>query len=165
MEQRDSKRKPTLSEKAGKDGAPGAASAGAHPQLFPQPRMDVGKALLRRGLATAMIDLSDGLSTDLAHLCRESGVGAEVSAAALPVHPLARTAGPVAALDFALNGGEDYELLFAAPATVRMPRSVAGVRVTRIGRLTRGIAITITYSAGLSRPMKPGGWEHFARKH
>ena len=64
----------------------------AHPQMFPQPRLAVGLALLRRRLATACIDLSDGLSTDLAHLCRESGVGAQISSAALPIHPLAQQA-------------------------------------------------------------------------
>ena len=140
---------------------------GAHPQMYPQPRVAVGLALLRRGLATASIDLSDGLSTDLAHLCRESGVGAEVLEAALPIHPLAAkvSGAPERAVALALNGGEDYELLFTAPPSVRMPRSVAGVPVTRIGRLVRGAAISIVDSAGRSRPLEPGGWEHFAGTH
>jgi thiamine-monophosphate kinase len=162
MERRSGKRQPTFSNKAGKDGPPGA---GAHPQIYPQPRIDVGLALLRRRLATASIDLSDGLSTDLAHLCRESGVGAEIQASALPIHPLAMQAGPDRAIELALHGGEDYELLFAAPPELRMPRSVAGVRVTRIGSMTRGAAISIADSAGRRRPLKPGGWEHFAGKH
>jgi thiamine-monophosphate kinase len=135
----------------------------AHPQLFPQPRLAVGQALLRRHLATAAIDLSDGLSTDLAHLCRESGVGAEVSTAALPIHPLATQASPQHAIDLALHGGEDYELLFAAPSSVRMPRSLAGVPITRIGTLVPGNAISLVDSAGRRRPLQPGGWEHFAR--
>ena len=140
--------------------------AGTHPQMYPQPRVDVGLALLRRRIATASIDLSDGLSTDLAHLCRESGVGAEVLEAALPVHPLALKLGgsPDRAIELALNGGEDYELLFAAPSAIRMPRSMAGVPVTRIGRLIRGKAISIVDSAGQRRPLEPGGWEHFARR-
>jgi thiamine-monophosphate kinase len=133
-----------------------------HPQLYPQPRIDVGLALLRRRVATAAIDLSDGLSTDLTHLCRESGVGAEVSPAALPIHPLAAAAGPAPALDFALNGGEDYELLFTAPPTARVPRSAAGVRITRIGRLVRGGAVTLLEGSGRRRKLEPGGWEHFA---
>ena len=132
----------------------------AHPQLYPQPRVAVGLALLRRRLATAAIDLSDGLSSDLAHLCRESGVGAELSLAALPVHPLALQAGTEQAIDLALNGGEDYELLFAAPAAAKMPRSVAGVRVTRIGNLVRGHAVSLVDSAGRRRPLPPRGWEH-----
>ena len=147
----------------------------AHPQMFPQPRLAVGLALLRRRLATACIDLSDGLSTDLAHLCRESGVGAEVSSAALPIHPLAQQthaaqagragAAPTRALDLALHGGEDYELLFAAPPTARVPRSLAGVRITRIGSLVRGSSISLLDSAGRRTPLKPGGWEHFSGKH
>jgi thiamine-monophosphate kinase len=136
--------------------------AGSHPQMYPQPRIEVGLALLRRRLATASIDLSDGLSTDLAHLCRESGVGAAIKASALPLHPLAKQAG--SGVELALNGGEDYELLFAAPPKLRMPRSIAGVRVTRVGSLTRGSAISIADSAGRQRSLKPGGWEHFASK-
>jgi thiamine-monophosphate kinase len=137
----------------------------SHPQLYPQPRLAVGQALLRRRLATAAIDLSDGLSTDLAHLCRESAVGAEVSEAVLPIHPLAAEFGPARALDLALNGGEDYELLFTAPLSVRMPRSIAGVPITRIGRLVRGTAITIVDSSCQTRALEPGGWEHFTRPH
>jgi thiamine-monophosphate kinase len=147
----------------------------AHPQLFPQPRLAVGQELLRRRLATAAIDLSDGLSTDLAHLCRESGVGAQISSAALPIHPLAMQArdaqanhaadAPNRALELALHGGEDYELLFSAPASVRIPRSVAGVRITRIGSLVRGRSISLLAPSGRRSPLAPGGWEHFTGKH
>lgn len=133
----------------------------AHPQLFPEPRLGVGQALLKRRLASAAIDLSDGLSTDLTHLCCESGVGAEVDAGALPIHPLAAANG-TQALELALNGGEDYELLFAAPAAVQMPRSIAGVLVTRIGKLVRGKEILLIDSDGGRRRLKPGGWEHFS---
>ena len=146
----------------------------AHPQLFPQPRLEVGQALLRRRLATAAIDLSDGLSTDLAHLCRESGVGAQVSVDALPIHPLAMqardvqashaAATPNRALELALNGGEDYELLFAAPPTTRLPSSIAGVRITRIGSLVRGRSISLLAPSGRRSPLQPGGWEHFTGK-
>ena len=144
----------------------------AHPQLYPQPRLAVGHALLGRRLATAAIDLSDGLSTDLAHLCRESHVGAEIIAAALPIHPLVLEI--AAAKSFAsgpaleslrianpLHGGEDYELLFAAPPAAHLPRSIAGVRITRIGTLTRGKAITLIDSRGRRTTLKPAGWEHF----
>jgi thiamine-monophosphate kinase len=139
----------------------------ANPHLYPQPRLAVGLALLRRRLATAAIDLSDGLSTDLAHLCHESHLGAQIGvqpdAASLPVHPLAsQSANP---LDLALHGGEDYELLFAARPSTKMPRSIAGVPITRIGRLTRGPAITLVDAAGRHRPLKPSGWEHFSKKH
>ncbi len=138
-----------------------------HPQLFPEPRLDVGEALLRRELATACLDLSDGLSTDLAHLCRTSGVNAEIEQAALPIHPLARKAGPAAALHAALHGGEDYELLFAAPASVSMPVSLAGVPITRIGSLTRRRSgrplMSLLAPDGSRAELQPGGWEHFSK--
>ena len=161
MGRETAKRQPTLQDETLKGGQPDWV---AHPQMFPQPRVAVGQALLRRKLATAAIDLSDGLSTDLTHLCRESGVGAEISAGALPIHPLALRAGPDRAIELALSGGEDYELLFAAPARVKMPRSVAGVRVTQVGRLARGSQISILDEVGRRRKLEPCGWEHFARR-
>jgi thiamine-monophosphate kinase len=137
-----------------------------HPQLFPEPRLDVGDALLRRNLATACIDVSDGLSTDLAHICRASGVNAEIEQAALPIHPLARKPGPDAALQAALHGGEDYELLFTAPASVRMPSSIAGVLITRIGTITKRRAneplMTLLTPDGTRETLEPSGWEHFS---
>jgi thiamine-monophosphate kinase len=139
---------------------PNKTNPSPHPQLYPEPRLAVGQALLRRRLATAAIDLSDGLSTDLAHLCRESGVGAEIDAATLPIHSLASKSGPQRALDLALNGGEDYELLFASPPTVKMPRSLAGIPITRIGRLVPGGAISLVGPNGVRSALKPGGWEH-----
>jgi len=155
------KRQPTLQDEALKDGPPRDV---LHPQMFPQPRVAVGQALLRRKLATAAIDLSDGLSTDLTHLCRESGVGAEIAAPALPIHPLALQAGPDRAIELALHGGEDYELLFAAPAMLKMPRSIAGVKITRIGQLVRGAGVTLPDAQGRRRRLEPGGWEHFTQK-
>jgi thiamine-monophosphate kinase len=133
-----------------------------HPQMFPEPRLAVGQGLLAKGLATACIDLSDGLSTDLAHLCKASGVGAEVDEVALPMHALAARLGPERALPMALHGGEDYELLFTAPAAVRMPRQIAGVAITPIGRMTRARQGVMLMRADGSRlELKPGGWEHF----
>jgi thiamine-monophosphate kinase len=137
-----------------------------HPHLFPEPRLDVGESLLRRELATACLDISDGLSTDLAHLCRASRVCAEIEQAALPIHPLARKAGTNAALKAALHGGEDYELLFAAPASVLMPTSLAGVPITRIGSLKNRHSgrpmMTLITPNGNREELTPGGWEHFS---
>jgi thiamine-monophosphate kinase len=137
-----------------------------HPHLFPEPRLDAGEALLRRGLATACIDVSDGLSTDLAHLCRASGVCAEIEQAALPIHPLARKLGATAALQAALHGGEDYELLFAAPASVPIPSSLAGVPITRVGSLKNRRSgrplLTMLAPDGSRVELQPGGWEHFS---
>jgi thiamine-monophosphate kinase len=122
--------------------------------FFPTPRLEAGRALGERKLAAAMIDLSDGLSTDLRHLCDESGVGARIYAENLPV------AGGPANLRFALHGGEDYELLFAASGKV--PASIAGVPVTRIGEITRGRKIVLV-EGGRERGLPSKGWEHFAR--
>lgn len=142
------------------------ATTEGHPHLFPEPRLDTGEAVMRRGLATACIDLSDGLSTDLAHLCRASGVTAEIEQDAIPIHPLATKLGPTAALEAALHGGEDYELLFAAPASVSIPLSLAGVPITRIGSLARRRSgrplITLLAPDGSHSELQPGGWEHFS---
>jgi thiamine-monophosphate kinase len=136
---------------------PKTLAARLAPHLYPQPRIAQGLWLQRRGLASAAIDLSDGLSTDLAHLCEESGVAAEVDAAALPIHP-------ASILDQALNGGEDYELLFTAPPTVRLPHAIAGVPVTRIGRIVKaraGRPIVTLISLQGAKPLEAHGWEHF----
>jgi len=136
-----------------------------HPHLFPEPRLDTGDALLRRNLATACIDISDGLSTDLAHLCRASNVAAEIEQTAIPIHPLARKLTPAAALKNALHGGEDYELLFTAAPTLRIPSSLAAVPITRIGTIKpkrpRQPFITLITPDGTRSPLEPAGWEHF----
>jgi thiamine-monophosphate kinase len=129
------------------------------PHLYPQPRISQGLWLQRRGLASAALDVSDGLSTDLAHLCKESGVAAEVDAALVPI-------GLGADLTQALNGGEDYELLFSAPATARVPRSIAGVKFTRIGRILKaspGQPSATLLSPRDVLPLEPQGWEHFRK--
>jgi thiamine-monophosphate kinase len=128
-----------------------------HPQLSPIPRLAVGEALRKRGLATACIDLSDGLSSDLSHLCEASSLSAEIELASLPVHSLA-TGG----IELALHGGEDYELLFAANPGVRVPRSILGVQVTRIGKFVgRGRPLMTQIDLwGRRRRLTAGGWEH-----
>ena len=127
------------------------------PHLYPRPRVAQGQWLMRRSLATAAIDISDGISTDLAHLCEESGLAAEIDAGALPLHPGAN-------LTQALHGGEDYELLFTAPAEVRLPRAIAGVAVTRIGHMARARKgrprVALLTAKGLE-PLEPRGWQHF----
>jgi thiamine-monophosphate kinase len=135
-----------------------------HPHLFPQPRLAAGQALLRRRLASACIDLSDGLSTDLAHLCTASNVAAEIDTARLPLHPLTRTQSPEAALASALHGGEDYELLFTAPPETLIPRTIASVPVTCIGRIVRARRdqpqMTLIAADGSRSVLEPHGWEH-----
>jgi len=103
-----------------------------HPaHFYPQPRLAIGRYLREHRLASSMIDLSDGLSTDLHHICEESGVGAEVVADFIP-----RADGGT--LEQALHGGEDYELLFTAPRDRKIPRRIAGIAVTRIGQIKNG---------------------------
>jgi thiamine-monophosphate kinase len=125
--------------------------------FYPVPRVEAGMWLRRRGLASAMIDVSDGLSTDLGHICEESGVGAEIEAAAIPRAQVGRPATKIA-LDLALHGGEDYELLFTSAE--RIPAKVAGVRVTRIGRIVRRRGMVLIGEGGRRR-LSTKGWEHF----
>jgi thiamine-monophosphate kinase len=134
------------------------ASATA-PHLYPQPRVAQGLWLRKRGLASAAMDLSDGLSTDLAHLCAASGVSAELDAAALPL-------GRAATLEMALHGGEDYELLFTAPASARLPQKIAGVPITAIGKIlsAKTDRSTVTLLVNNRRKtLDPRGWEHFTK--
>lgn len=151
--------------------APTPQDPGASPHFFPQPRLAVGQALLRRCLATAAMDLSDGLSTDLSHLCEASSaaglqVAAEIDQSAIPLHPLAQSllADDAARLHAALHGGEDYELLFTARPSARVPRSIDGIPITRIGRIVerrpRQPRITLISASGKRAPLKPQGWEH-----
>jgi thiamine-monophosphate kinase len=134
----------------------------AHPlarHLWPEPRISQGLWLRRRHVATAAIDLSDGLSTDLDHLCAESGVSAVIDAAALPIDP-------GATLEQALHGGEDYELLFTARPDAVIPRRIAGVAVTPIGgvvpRRSGKPRVVLIDKSGLRGPMPPRGWQHFS---
>jgi thiamine-monophosphate kinase len=128
--------------------------------FYPQPRIEVGRALREKRLASAMIDTSDGLSTDLSHICEESGVGAEIDAAAIP---RARVGEPSREVDLelALHGGEDYELLFTVRPGVRIPDQIAGVTLTHIGRITRKKTMRLRSTEGRSHRLKPLGWEHF----
>lgn len=129
--------------------------------FFPEPRLKIGEFLREKKLATAMIDLSDGLSTDLAHICDESGVGARLFASAIP-RASAGKAAKIVRLDLALHGGEDYELLFTARATTKIPQKVAGVRVTQIGQITRVRRMVLVGEKNKAHVLKPEGWEHFS---
>jgi len=140
-----------------------ARARDAHPHLFPQPRLAVGEALLRRRLASACIDVSDGLSTDLAHLCEASAVAAELDAALLPAHPLTTGLAPAEQMATILHGGEDYELLFTARPGVKVPRSLAGVPITRIGRIVpykKSRPRMTILAEGTRFELQPQGWEH-----
>ena len=128
--------------------------------FHPIPRIEVGRFLREKGLASAMIDLSDGLSTDLGHICEESGVGAEIHAPAIPCASVGK---PVREVDlqFALNGGDDYELLFTARPGKRVPTRIAGVPITQIGHITRARRVILINPDGAASELRAQGWEHF----
>jgi len=128
-------------------------------QLRPVPRIAIGRWLRQREIASAMIDLSDGLSTDVSHICEESRVGAEIEAEAIPRAQVGTEKTPVS-LDLALHGGDDYELLFTSDPSVSLPSKVAGVGVTRIGRITKSRGMRLLTN-GRARRLQAGGWEHF----
>jgi thiamine-monophosphate kinase len=130
--------------------------------FYPDPRLDPGRILREKSLASAMIDLSDGLSTDLAHICEESGVGAEIDSTLIPRARVGKPAREVD-LDEALHGGEDYELLFTAPRRQRIPAQIAGIPVTQIGVIRRGKGILLRNENSVARKLDPQGWEHFRR--
>jgi thiamine-monophosphate kinase len=132
--------------------------------LDPAPRLALGALLGRRKLASAMIDLSDGLSVDLAHICAESGVGAEIEAARIPISEALRRFARDP-LDMALNGGEDYELLFTVrPAKIATVEALASRhRLTRIGVVIAGRSVRLVGPGKRKRALRAGGFEHFSR--
>jgi len=127
----------------------GGPSSKGFRDLYPQPRLDLGRFL--RGRASAAMDLSDGLSLDLHRLCAASRVSAEIAGPPLS---------PGASLENALHGGEDYELLFTAPAGVPIPKAHRGVRLSAIGAIRRGKPGRITLDG---KPLPPLGYDHLKR--
>jgi thiamine-monophosphate kinase len=130
--------------------------------FYPRPRVAVGRFLREKGLASAMIDISDGLSTDLGHICEESKVGAELATGTIPVATVGKSARRVE-LKFALHGGEDYELLFTAPPKRKVASRIAGVPIRRIGVVTSGRQMFLVDKKGERQKLQPQGWEHFKK--
>jgi thiamine-monophosphate kinase len=133
--------------------------------LYPEPRLKLGRWLSEKRVASAMMDLSDGLSSDLKRLCEASRVGALVDLQLLPAIRVTKPEGKkgVDALLLALHGGDDYELLFTVPKDKagRLQRSVGGVAITRIGEVTRAREVMVTGGDGQPRVLKPRGWDPF----
>jgi thiamine-monophosphate kinase len=142
------------------------------PHLYPKIPMKLGAWLAKRGVVSAMMDLSDGLSTDLERLCAASGVGARIWADRIPQVQLPAAkirgvnSGNLDPLAMALHGGDDYELLFTVP-----PRRVKDLRgapgfsdLTAIGEIERGGRVVLVGSDRHARPLRPGGWDSFRRK-
>ena len=127
--------------------------------FFPSPRIAVGRILRDKGIASSMIDTSDGLSTDLFHLCQESGFGAEIQQEAVPRASIGKH-GHEVDVQFALHGGEDYELLFTAPRGTRVPSRIAGAEITEIGYI-RLDTRRILWAGNSGSEFKPRGWENF----
>jgi len=130
--------------------------------FYPIARIAVARVLREQQLASAMIDISDGLSTDLGHICDESHVGAEIEAAAIPLAHWGRRGDPVD-LGFALHGGDDYELLFAVLPERRVPSAIDGVRITRIGNIVPRGGMRLKMPDARTQRLRPQGWEHFRR--
>ncbi len=136
---------------------------------YPRLHLELGQWLARRKGASAMIDLSDGLSTDLARLCAASRVGGRIWADRIPavvIPPrVAKLRGmrDISPLALALHGGEDYELLFTVPPdkAKRLSRAPQGRDLTPIGQITQGRQITLIGTDGRSRPLVARGWDHF----
>ena len=124
--------------------------------FFPEPRLAVARFLREKKLATSMVDLSDGLSTDLAHICEESKAGAVINELLLPIASGAH-------LNDALHGGEDYELLFTAKQSAKVPVEIAGVPITEIGWITSNKKLLLTDCTRKPRKLEVKGWEHFKR--
>ncbi|MBM3305271.1 MAG: thiamine-phosphate kinase [Candidatus Aminicenantes bacterium] len=146
-------------------GRAGGAAALLKAFLDPAPRLILGARLARRKLASAMIDVSDGLSVDLAHICEESGVGAEVDLDRVPLSPALKRLSPDP-LAAALDGGEDFELLFTVrPANAAAVRRLAGKHgLTEIGRVTSGRELIGIGPGGKRRPLRARGFDHFKRR-
>ena len=130
-------------------------------QLRPLPQVRLGSRLRENGIATAMIDLSDGMSSDLAHLCSASGVGAVINANDLPFDAeTMNLAGSIEGmLDYALNGGEDFELLFTADDE-KISRS-QDLDVFRIGEVTANVGVIELNLNGETQLLPPAGFKHF----
>lgn len=137
--------------------------------LYPKIHLELGAWLARNRVASSMMDISDGLSTDLGRLCAASRVGARIQAKGLPIAKA--PAGLLARLrldplEMALNGGDDYELLFTVSSrNVKQLRRAPGYREVRaIGRIERGQRVLLVGTDGRVQPLESGGWDPFRKE-
>jgi len=138
--------------------------------LQPYPRIAEGRILVEQGVRTA-IDISDGLISDLNHICKASQVGARIEIDCVPVQPAVKANFTDRALELALSGGEDYELLFTASAEViGKVKAAASCPITVIGEITAEITadkageITLVDGKGNPVSLPKAGWEHFTTR-
>ena len=152
----------------GLDLPPDLKDALTEAQLRPRPHLRAGRLLAQEGLATALIDTSDGIATDLYHICRASGVGARIPVATVPVSPRVQAAAPHLGrdpLDLALTGGEDYLLLFTCPPSLagRLPASFSRAGLAAplpLGRIVGGDRVILETSEG-EVDISGQGYDHF----
>ncbi len=149
---------------------PGARATLLARYLTPTPRLAEAQVIARSRLATAMIDLSDGLSSDIGHICARSGVGARIDVARLPIASATATVAAfkgMPAWQLALSGGEDYELCFTAPAAAAgklaaLVERETGTPVADIGEiLPQNQGRMLVFADGATAPLDPQGWNHF----
>jgi thiamine-monophosphate kinase len=130
------------------------AQSAVQRQIDPEPELELGQKLV--GIATACIDISDGLSTDLDHLCEASNVGAEITRERIPVFPGLLESG-LNVRDAVLNGGEEYALLFTSRLREAELSTRTGRPVYAIGKIVEGRGVKLD-----GEPLPPRGWDHFA---
>ena len=135
-------------------------NVGLRKHLYPEPRVELGHWLAERRLATAMMDVSDGLSSDLRRLCTASGVGAVIDPDRLP---LPRGVQQQTARQLALHGGDDYELLFAVSPrnAAQVPARYRGLPLTLIGEIAKGQGVQVLGQDGKLKPLRADGWDPF----
>ncbi len=132
--------------------------------LRPTPRVEWGRKIALTRCASAMIDISDGLSSDLAHICEASGVGATIYRERMPYSSSLRGAVELLSRpswDYASSGGEDYELLFTVPLSRRESLKSLRIPLTDIGMVTTKRTMVLVDAAGNTSQLKPGGYDHF----
>ena len=133
--------------------------------LYPEPRLQLGQWLVKTQVVTSMMDLSDGLSSDLSRLCSASNVGAEILVEKLPTVKLAEDVRDFDRLQLALHGGDDYELLFTVPGrkSQSVPPSFKGVKLTAIGEITDRSGVCLVHSDSKKSPLQSHGWDPFRK--
>ena len=141
-------------------GKPSAKNPALRKHLYPQARIGLGRWLAERNLVTAMMDISDGLSSDLPRLCAASGVGAVIVPDKLP---LLRGVDRESARQLALDGGDDYELLFTVSPrkAAALPGEYRYLKLTQIGEITKSRTLQIIEKDGEQKPFRAAGWDPF----
>ncbi len=137
-----------------------AAREAVQAHLYPEPQCALGRFLSSRGMVSALMDLSDGLSTDLSRLCAASGVGARLWAAKIPGPNLPEAED---SLQLALHGGEDYQLLFTVPRrkASRLPSKFRGQSLHLVGEIEVSKGIRLVMPDGKIQTLEPAGWDYF----